>query len=193
MARSKVTTSKIIIAAAVILLCLISITGATLALFTSDEDDGTIGINATSGKVKVDIVNPDDEEDSYVGGVLDFVVSAEGEDALFEPGAVYHTEGFRVKNTGDIPLYYILYISEDKNVSADFSEAFEVWITNDLSDRASAVKLQEYDNKLAPGKSSDVFYLVFKMKETAGNEYQNKIYSGVGVTVCAVQGNAVED
>ena len=71
MSRYKASYNKFIIAAMVILLCLISITGATLALFTSDVNDGTIGINATSGNVKVDIVDEKDTR-SLVGEFLKF-------------------------------------------------------------------------------------------------------------------------
>ena len=185
---------RIFIAAMVILLCLVSITGATLALFT-DSTDGTIGINATSGSVKVDIVDTTEKENSLVGQVLNFQVDGAQEDVLFEPGATYYTQGFRVKNKGEIPIQFILYVSEDNTdaTSAEFNDAFEAWITEDPFDPSDAVKLQDYEGTLAPKQSSQVFYLVFRMKESAGNEYQNKTYSGVGVTVCAVQGNGYID
>ena len=190
MTRYRIKSSKIIIAAMIILLCLVSITGATLALFTSNENDGKIGINATSGDLRVDIVDADDPTDSLVGEVLDFYTPDDRDGVLFEPGATYRTEGFRVLNSGDIPINFILYVSEDETVAEDFKDAFEVWITNDLSNKAAAVKLQEYDGRLEVGQCSDIYYLVFRMKETAGNEYQDRTFTGVGVTVCAVQGNA---
>ena len=190
MSRYKVINRKFIIAAMTILLCLISITGATLALFTSDVKDGTIGINATAGNVKVDIVDAQDKQTSLVGKELDFLSASPDGKVLFEPGATYCTEGFRVKNIGDIPINYILYVSEDDTISEDFNDAFEAWITNDLSDLRTAIKLTEYTGELAPDACSDVYYLVFRMKETAGNEYQDRTFTGVGVTVCAVQGNA---
>ena len=51
------------------------------------------------------------------------------------------------------------------------------------------VKLQDFKGRLEVQQSSEVFYLVFRMKETAGNEFQDQIFTGVGITVCAVQGN----
>ena len=189
MSRYKPKKSTIIIAATVILLCLVCITGATLALFTSDTNDGRIGINTTAGNLKVDIVNTSvDNPSSLVGEVLNFVTTPERDEILFEPGASYYTEGFRVKNDGNIPINFIIYISEDETVSNDFTDAFEVWITKD-TDRTSAEKLQEFDGRLEPSQSSEIYYLVFRMKETAGNEFQNKTFTGVGITVCAVQGN----
>ena len=192
MSRYKTEHNKLIIAALVLLLCLVSITGATLALFFSDVNDGTIGINATAGNIKVDIVDIQGEN-SLVGEVLAFKTKEPGAEVLFEPGATYHTEGFRVKNTGEIPLDYILYISEDDSVSEDFADAFDVWIVTDPDDAKGAVELKDFDGELAVGDCSQVYYLVFRMKTSAGNEYQDRTFSGVGVTVCAVQGNAIDN
>ena len=185
--------STLIIAGIVILLCLVAISGATYALFTSDGEDGKIGINMTSGNLDVDIIDATDNPSTLVGEVLDFVTDDVDGEVLFEPGATYYTEGFRVKNIGEIPINYIIYISEDETVSDDFYDAFEVWITKDPNSKDSGVRLedlQKFEGKLSPQKSSDVYYLVFRMKESAGNEFQNRTFTGVGITVCAVQGNA---
>ena len=39
------------------------------------------------------------------------------------------------------------------------------------------------------GDTSDIYYLVVKMKANAGNKFQGRSFSGIGVTVFAVQGN----
>ena len=187
MTRYKAQIESIIRAALVILLCLAFIIGSTFALFT--DNDGKIGINATAGNLEVDIVDTSETPQSLVGDVLNFITTAQNPVALFEPGATFHTEGFRVKNEGNIPLNFILYISNDSEISDGFSDAFEVWITNDVTDRTSGERLQDFSGRLEIGESSDVYYLVFRMKETAGNEYQNRVFTGVGITVCAVQGN----
>ena len=189
MSRYKLNKSTLVIAVMAILLCFVAITGATLAIFTSNSQDGKIGVNATAGNLKVDIVDISEKENSLVGDVLNFITTNNKKDALFEPGAAFRTEGFRVKNVGDIPLNYILYISEDDTLSSEFHLAFEVWITTDPTGRTSAVKLQEFEGTLKPGESSDIYYLVIRMKETAGNEFQNRTFTGIGVTACAVQGN----
>ena len=190
MSRYNPGKKTIIIAAMVILLCLVSITGATFALFTASTEDGKIGINATSGDLKVDIIDASDNPSSLVGDVLNFITTSDKKVILFEPGAMYYTEGFRVKNDGSIPMDFILYISEDETASEDFSAAFEVWLTNDPKNKSNMVKLQEFDGQLEVGQTSDIYYLVFRMKETAGNEFQDRTFTGVGITVCAVQGNA---
>lgn len=182
------TKYTLILAAIVILLCLLSITGATLALFTSTNEDGKIGINATSGSIKLDIVDADDPTDSLVGEALDFVAKDGSNEILFEPGMIVHTEGFRIKNDGNIPINFIVYISKD-TATQNFIEAFDVWLTSDPTSRTGMVKLQDFDGRLEPKQQSDVYYLVFHMKEEIGNGYQDQTFTGAGITVTAVQGN----
>ena len=110
----------------VLLLCLSSVVGVSYALFTSNVEDGTIGINVTSGRVDVDIVNEDGE--TLVGSVLKLLPTGqELNDFRFEPGATVVTEGFKVANVGDVPVNFRMYISRDAAVDeAKFAEAFEI-------------------------------------------------------------------
>lgn len=184
--RRKKTT--IIILIIIILLLLTTIVGLTYALFTSGGDDGKIGVNVTSGECKIDIVDAEDK--SLVGDVLDFVTEKKKDKIYFEPGATYYTEGFEVKNIGNIPVNFRVFISEDEsNDRYSFQEAFELWITKDPSNLEGAEKLTEFTGRLEVDQMSETYYLVIRMKETAGNEFQNKTYTGIGVTVYAVQGN----
>ncbi len=183
--RKKIT---IIILIIIILLLLTTIVGLTYALFTSGGDDGKIGVNVTSGECKIDIVDAEDK--SLVGDVLDFVTEEKKDKIYFEPGATYYTEVFKVKNIGNIPVNFRVFISEDEsNDRYSFQEAFELWITKDPSNLEGAEKLTEFTGRLEVDQMSETYYLVIRMKETAGNEFQNKTYTGIGVTVYAVQGN----
>ena len=190
MIRCKSHKQALIIAALVILLCLVCLSGATYALFTNDPSDGTIGIVTTSGKVDVDIINDYDGK-TLVGETLEFVTLRENQKVLFEPGATFYTQGFKVKNIGDVSIKFRVTVSEDKNVDmTEFHKAFDVWITTDPSDPTAAQPLTEFIGELAVDRVSEkTYYLFIKMKESAGNEFQNKTYSGIGVTVYAVQGN----
>lgn len=198
MFRYKTYKKSILMTALAILLCLVSLTGATLALFTSDPDDGTIGVVATAGSIDVDIV--DLKGNTLVGQGLKFQCTAEKQEFLFEPGATFYTQGFRITN-GDnsIPVKYHLYVSEetireldkDKELDVDmktFKDTFEIWITTDPTNMAGAEKITDFKKDLAVGYESEIYYLCVKMKETVGNEFQGKRYSGIGVTVYAVQG-----
>ena len=179
------------LAVLIILLCLTSLVGATYALFTSNLNDGTIGIVTTAGDIEVDIVDAV-EDNSLVGEVLQFQTTASNRLPLFEPGAMFYTQAFRVKNTGNIPINFRLAISEDADIGTEeFNEAFEVWIsTSPTGISAEAKKITSFTGKLEVGQSSVPYYLFVKMKETAGNEFQGKKYTGIGVTVFAIQGNA---
>ena len=190
MRRCEFNKKAFVIAAMVILLCFVSVTGATYALFTSATEDGTIGINATSGSIKLDIIDASDNPSSLINDVLDFVTTSDQKEVLFEPGATYYTEGFRVKNDGTIRIQYIIYVSEDERLAADFFDAFDVWLTKDPKSKSDMVLLQEFSGRLEVGQSSEVYYLVFRMKENAKNEFQDRTFTGVGITVCGVQGNA---
>lgn len=191
MFRYKSNRQAFIIAVLVILLCLVSLTGATFALFTSGASNGTIGIITTAGDIKVDIVSEADESVSLVGQVLQFRTSADQKEILFEPGASFYTQGFKIKNAGDIPINFRLSVSEDEAIDMEeFKQAFEVWITTDPTNPAAATQLTDYVGRLEVGKSSaETYYLFIRMKETVGNEFQGKTYTGMGITVYAVQGN----
>ena len=190
MTRYKTNTQTIIIAVIVILLCLVCLTGATLALFTSDAGDGTIGVITTTGRIKVDIIDAETDV-SLIGKVLTFKSDLEQEDIYFEPGATYYTRGFRVENDGNIPINYRVYVSEDPNIDVrELERAFDIYIVRESSEGTTTEHLSEFEGHLGPEtKSTEVYYLVIKMKADAGNFFQSKEYSGIGITVHAVQGN----
>ena len=204
MFRYKTYKKSILMTALAILLCLVSLTGATLALFTSDPDDGTIGVVATAGDIEVDIVDIDDKN-SLKGQSLLFMTTSGMQNSnkiLFEPGATFHTQGFKVKNVGNIPVKFTLTVSKDDKIDMkEFNEAFDVWIVEENTDGTKnfddAKKIMEFSGSLTvenkndenEGHLSKTYYLYIKMKETVGNEFQGKSYSGIGVTVYAVQAN----
>ncbi|MBR2479060.1 MAG: hypothetical protein IKB47_01475 [Clostridia bacterium] len=190
MFRYKSNKQAFIIAALVILLCFVSLTGATLALFTNDPNDGTIGVITTAGDLKVDIIDALTEE-SLIGHVLQFQTTVDTSEFLFEPGARVYTQGFKVKNIGDIPVNFRIYVSEDSELDMEeFYRAFEVWISTEPTDLVGAEKLTDFKGRLEVGQSSEeTYYLFIKMNETVGNEFQGKTYMGIGVTVYAAQGN----
>ena len=195
MFRYKSHKHEFIMTACVILLCLVCLTGATFALFTSNRNDGTIGVVTTSGHVEIDIV--DKAGDSLQDKALLFMTTSDTLDGnvLFEPGAVFYTQGFQIKNTGNIPVNFTLSVSKDDKIDMEeFDKAFELWIVKEGEDPKNAEKITEFKvNGLAAGKTSDVYCLFIKMKENVGNEFQGKTYTGIGVTVYAVQGNVKID
>lgn len=195
MFRYKLNKKQIVIAAMVILLCLVCLSGATLALFTS-ESSGVIGIIATSGDLDVDVVDAVNTEQSLVGSYLEFQTTLNQNDFRFEPGAIVVTQGFKVRNRGSIPINFRITLNEDLddgsgNFDADkFNQAFEIWIAKNTVDLATAQKPTEFVDSLDSYEcGDDIYYLIIRMKEDADNTYQNYYCTGIGITVCAVQGN----
>lgn len=174
---------KLILGLILLFICIFLFSLVTFALF-SNKNDGNNNINVSSSKLKVDIVNEDDV--TLVGDVLKFVDDSDN-DYLFEPGKSFHTQGFKVKNTGEILINYIITISCDEKI--DLKQYFDFWIVTDIENLDSAVNLQSYKGILEKQQTSEVFYLIARMKETSGNEAKNKIFKGVGITVNAVQSN----
>lgn len=192
MLRLQSHTKAFAMAAMIFLLCLVCLSGATLALFTNDKNDGTIGVVTTTGSLSVDIV--DTAGESLQTKALDFVTTSgtsKSEHLFFEPGATFYTQGFCVKNNGDIPAKYTISVSKKEGISLDaFKEVFDIWIVEEGQDPFSGVPMDEFCGTVAKDDVSTTYYLYIKMKETIGNDFQGKVYTGIGITVYAVQGNA---
>ena len=201
MLRYKSHKQAFIMTVLVILLCLVCLTGSTLALFTNDVKAGTIGIVTTSGEVAVDIVDLSGK--SLQNEELSFMTLSGTIDSgkvFFEPGMVFCTQGFQIKNLGSIPINFRLSVCDDDVIDMDgdpipmeeFNKIFEVWITTDPTDLTKATPLMPFLGSLSAEEGqnlSDVYYLCIKMREAVGNKFQGKTYAGIGVTVYAVQGN----
>ena len=199
MVRYNTNKRAYIIAALIILLCLVCLAGSTLALFTNQGDGGKIGIVTTSGDFEIDIIDTSEEGNSLVGEVLQFQTSADQREIYFEPGATFFTQGFKIKNDGNIPINFRISLSEKDDeeaiaeeslTMAEFLEAFDVWVATSTEPDADVERMPKFLGKLgADSVSADTYYLFVRMKETAGNEFQKQKYTGIGVTVYAVQGN----
>lgn len=189
---NRATTATIIILIVIIMLCLGAIGWLSYTLFFKvGVDDGKIGVNVTTGKCKIDII--DTEGATLVGDVLDFVSDSDEETIYFRPGLTLHTEGFVIKNVGDVPIDFRIYISEDKEINIEeFKKAFDLFITTNVDDLDAVQSITEFSGELKSQQTSDTYYLVIRMKEDADNEFQNKTYSGIGVTVYAIQADAEE-
>ena len=177
----------------VIFLCLIALTGSTFALFTSDPEDGKIGVITTSGIVDVDIVEADSGRDnSIIGDVLHFHSDTTDQGGIIiEPGATIYTQGFKIKNRGNVTLNYRMYITNDSDIDMGaLDSSCEFYVTTDPHNFSDAQKIYELNGQLKAGECSDTYYLVMKMHTHVDNDFQGHIFTGIGITVYATQGNA---
>ncbi len=180
--------TAIIVAVVSIVFSVVVMIGVFYALI-SGEGDGKIGINAVSEDCSISIL--DGENNSLLGDVLDFVAPDGRKNIDFEPGSIYYTESFQITNTGGIPVNFRLSISQDESMDMQkFNEGFEIWIAKDVVSFNEPELLTSFTGSLAVGEKSEAYYLIVRMKKEADNEFQNREYKGIGITVYAVQGKA---
>ena len=173
-----------------IALCAAMLIGTTFAWFTDTASTAVNKIQA--GTLKVDIVNK--EGTSLDKGTLAFKDKNGKTDILWEPGATFNLDPFKIVNNGNLALKYKVVIS-GVNGSSKLLEAIEFKVK--VGEKAP-VALADLDGILLPeGKSavtdsekvkeSDLITISGHMKETAGNEYQGLSIDGVAITVYATQ------
>ena len=173
-----------------IALCAAMLIGTTFAWFTDTASTAVNKIQA--GTLKVDIV--DKEGTSLDKGTLTFKDKYGNTDILWEPGATFNLDSFKIVNKGNLALKYKVVVS-GVNGSSKLLEAIEFKVK--VGEKAP-VALADLDGILLPeGKSavtdsekvkeSDLITISGHMKETAGNEYQGLSIEGVAITVYATQ------
>ena len=87
-------------------------------------------------------------------------------------------------------MNYRLFVSEDAELDMEaFYSAFEVWVSTDPTQKQPTNPITEFNGSLMPYTESELFYLCIRMKPEANDDFQGDVYSGIGVTVYAVQGN----
>ena len=172
-----------------IALCAAMLIGTTFAWFTDTASTAVNKIQA--GTLKVDIVG---KEGSLDGKILSFKNKNGETDILWEPGATFNLDSFKIVNNGNLALKYKVVVS-GVNGSSKLLEAIEFKVK--VGEKAP-VALADLDGILLPeGKSavtdsekvkeSDLITISGHMKETAGNEYQGLSIDGVAITVYATQ------
>ena len=174
-----------------IALCLSMLIGTTFAWFT---DTATTGVNKiVSGKLEVDIVSTEEGNPTLQGTGLQFA-SADGktgEAILWEPGATYKTQGFKIKNNGNLALKFKVAINGTTG-SSDLLKVITFSIVN--ANTKEVVDLNAFEGQLKTANAlSDTYYIQGHMAETAGNEYQEKELDGVTITVYATQDTYEKD
>lgn len=185
MTNSKVTKRALGSSVLALLLCAAMLIGTTFAWFTDTASTAVNKIQA--GTLDVDIV--DENGESLNGKTLSFKNVNDETDILWEPGATFNLDSFKIVNNGDLALKYKVIIS-GVNGNAKLLEAIDFTINGD--------KLADWDGILLPvGKTpitdtevageTDLITISGHMKEEAGNEYQGLSIDGIGITVVATQ------
>ena len=187
----KNTTKRSLLASVLALvMCVTMLVGTTFAWFT---DSASTAVNKIeSGTLHVDIVG--ENGDSLDGKTLSFRDVNKNADVLWEPGATFALDSFRIVNTGKLALKYKVIIN-GVNGNAKLLEAIDFFVK--IGD-AEKVALADWEGILLPeGKTAttanevvgatDLITISGTMKKEAGNEYQGLSIDGIGITVVATQ------
>ena len=172
-----------------LIICVAMLIGTTFAWFT---DTASTAVNKIqTGNLKVDIV--DQNGNSLNGKSLSFRDVDNKTDILWEPGAKFNLDSFKIVNKGNLALKYKVIIS-GINGSAKLLEAID--FTVKIGDAAEAA-LADWEGVLLPDgaaaadtmpvKETKLITISGKMREDAGNEYQGLSIGGIGITVLATQ------
>ncbi len=192
--KSKKTTKRALISSIVsLMMCLTMLIGTTFAWFT---DTATTAVNRiVSGTLEVAIV---DEDGNDLTAPLQWEKAAghEAEEVLWEPGATYNLQKFRIQNKGNLALKYKVLISGIQDGNARLLEVIDFTFSEETMENGVAVTNEfslDEDHHLAAEKTSGVITISGKMRENANNDYQNMTIDGIIITVVATQDTVESD
>ena len=195
--NQKATKRALLTSVMALVMCVVILVGTTFAWFTDTASTAVNKIQA--GNLKVDIV--DKEDNSLDGKTLKFIQAvsetekARVDNVLWEPGATFNLDSFKIVNKGNLAFKYKVVISGvDGNAKLLKAIDFSVKIGD-----AEKVALADWDGILLPEgktatagtkeevKETSLITISGTMKKEAGNEYQGLSIDGIGITVYATQ------
>ena len=186
MNTKKATKRALLTSVMALVMCVVMLVGTTFAWFTDTASTAVNKIQA--GNLDVDIV--DKEGESLDGKSLSFKDVNGKTDILWEPGATFKLDSFKIVNDGNLAFKYKVVIS-GVNGSAKLLKAIDFTINGE--------PLADWDGILLPAgktvtegtkeevKETSLITISGTMKKEAGNEYQGLSIDGIGITVYATQ------
>ena len=184
-----------------LVMCVVMLVGTTFAWFT---DTATANVNTIkSGNLDVVLQVKDSSGDWITSNrALTWVKNAAGssQELLWEPGASYNLEEFRILNNGNLNLKYKVIISGATGDTMlldviDFSGKIEDEagsVTDLPSVSMNSTTPVILDRALAAGKA-DTITLNGTMQTSANNTYMNKTVDNITITVVATQATGEYD
>ena len=202
MNTKKATKRALLTSVMALVMCVVMLVGTTFAWFT---DTASTNVNRiVAGNLDVDIVDATDTSTSLDKGTLQFLRAADGtdeptkvENVLWEPGATFFTQGFKIANKGNLALKYKVVVSGTTG-DTGLLKVMKFDVVSAMTKTGSEVDFAANPGQLLPPTSdtpsvSDTYYLRGHMDEYAGNEYKNMTLTGISVTVYATQLNSEFD
>ena len=194
MNTKKATKRALLTSVMALVMCVVMLVGTTFAWFTDTASTAVNKIQA--GNLDVDIVDKEGTT-SLDGKTLSFRDANGKTDILWEPGATFFTQGFKIANKGNLALKYKVVAS---GITGDTGllKVMKFDVVSAMTKTGSEVDFAANPGQLPPPTSdtpsvSDTYYLRGHMDESAGNEYKNMTLTGISVTVYATQLNSEFD
>ena len=187
--NQKATKRALLTSVMALVMCVVMLAGTTFAWFT---DTASTAVNKiVAGNLDVDIVDKSGE--TLDGKTLNFQDVNDNTDILWEPGATFFTQGFKIVNKGNLALKYKVVVSGTTG-DAKLLKAIEFDVVTEKTKEAAEALAKEGNllkqNDSAPADTDAAkvyYYLRGHMKEEAGNEYKNLTLDGISITVYATQ------
>ena len=194
MNNKKATKRALLTSVMALVMCVVMLAGTTFAWFT---DTASTGVNKiVSGNLKVDIVGA--TTGKHIDS-LSFQNKDNSSSILWEPGVTFHTEGFRIKNDGNLALKWKMVVNKDSastgvvegsngKAGMNLLDVIDFSVVSSKDENAPAVKIDEFVGHTAAETIDSVtYYIKGTMKTTAGNDYQDLTLDGITITVYATQ------
>ena len=188
--KRNTTKRSLLVSLLALIMCVTMLVGTTFAWFTDSASTSVNKIEA--GKLQVDIVKAESTEESLKDQTFRWIVdgAVSESNVLWEPGATFRTEGFKIKSTGSLALKYKLVLN---GVVGD-TKLLEAIRFSVVNERGEAIDLASYEGHLTPAAPlGETLYIQGYMDKDAGNEYQGLILRGFGITVVAAQDTVESD
>ena len=190
--NKKATKRALLTSVMALVMCVVMLVGTTFAWFT---DTASTAVNKiVAGNLDVDIVGENGA--SLDKQTLKFIQAAGNneyapvDDVLWEPGATFFTQGFKIVNKGNLALKYKVVVSGTTG-DAKLLKAIEFNVVTEKTKEAAEALAKEGDllsnGASAPAAEGVYYYLRGHMDENAGNEYKNLTLDGISITVYATQ------
>ena len=190
--NKKATKRALLTSVMALVMCVVMLVGTTFAWFT---DTASTAVNKiVAGNLDVDIVGENGA--SLDKQTLKFIQAAGNneyapvDDVLWEPGATFFTQGFKIVNKGNLALKYKVVVS-GKTGDAKLLNAIKFDVVTEKTKGATEALAEEGNllkqNDSAPANDGVYYYLRGHMDENAGNEYKNLTLDGISITVYATQ------
>ena len=201
MNNKRATKRALLTSVMALVMCVVMLAGTTFAWFTDTASTGVNKIQA--GNLKVDIVDKEGTT-SLDGKSLSFVKAGLTTDTgatteiLWEPGCRYLTEGFKIKNAGNLALKWKAQVNKGTTAANeggfDLLDVIDFYVVTSTDENAEAVAIENFKGNLEANKTSeDVYYIKGVMQTTAGNDYQGLTLDGITITVYATQDTVEND